>query len=258
MRAAGDAWWVGDTRRTPPVSSLRSEPPSSEVGFTRLRTNGNRKRVYPLSGRGGMGACGASREKKSIPASPTAPILVASPSAKGRAHEASCSVGRGAVSAVPVSHTGRRGLGSPPAEGDFRAPMPPKGSAKGRRRSATVGPVREIGHRDRGGLEAGRSARSRLAFVSGPRRGRSKNRRGGRSAERPIDYWPGTHRAPATPSCLRARGSLENGSRPGAFGARERGRMSAKCDPPAPPSCAILELMHGPPGTRELRSWPHS
>jgi hypothetical protein len=97
------------------------------------------------------------------------------PSAKGRAHEAFCAWGGVRCPPFPLHASGT--VEAPEARHGgaiLRALMPPKGSAKGRRGSATVGPVREIGHRDRGGLEVGRPARSRLAFVSGPRRAGAK------------------------------------------------------------------------------------
>ena len=114
-----------------------------------------------------------------IPPSQTHPILIASPSAKGRAHEASCSVGRGAVSVLPFRK--RRGGARNPVNGggDLSVRLSPENGAalKAGRGQPPVGPVLETGHRHRGG----RRRPMCQSCLCQPRRAGTHKSRGGRS-----------------------------------------------------------------------------
>ena len=131
-----------------------------------------------------------------------------SPPAKGRAHEASCSVGRGAVSADLPRKQGGGGSEARQRRETSAARHCPlkKGSAKGRRGPATVSADRETGT---GAVVVERPVGpqgDRLAFASGPRRGRCTNHRGGRSAERQQTDYPTRHSSSARhPLSLRGR-----------------------------------------------------
>ncbi len=151
-------------------------------------------------------ACIPCISPKLIPLSKTCEMMPSSPPAKGRAHEASCSVGRGAVSVLPFRKRGAEAAEARQRRAPSAAhPCPRRAVLKageGQPRLARTGKPAPGPWWSRGRP----SARSRLAFALGPGGAGAKTCRGGRSAERPIDYWLGTHRAPATPSPAWGRG----------------------------------------------------
>ena len=101
-----------------------------------------------------------------------------SPPAKGRAHEASCSVGRGAVS-VLLLRKQQGGARNPVNGGQPPSRLSPENGAalKAGRGQPPVGPVLETGHRHRGG----RRRPMCQSCLCQPRRAGTHKSRGGRS-----------------------------------------------------------------------------
>ena len=193
--------------------------------------------IATVAGRPVRGPRGTSPQL--IPPSQTTPILVSSPPAKGRAHEASCSVGRGAAPAAalnpegpdPLSRrSGREGRaparGTTPVSVGSRNPVPRGASAESARRhydrpwlydhpkpgGFKTSPIHRRGARQRAGdePEAHRSP-------GGERNAEAINAAAGARASAQQTTEQALTERPPPPSCLRAKG-------------RVLGKVMTRCD----------------------------
>ena len=152
------------------------------------------------TGRGGMRRF-RGHISPTYPPSQTDLILMSSPPAKGRAHEASCSVGRGAVSVLPFRKRGAEAAEARQRRAPSAAhPCPRRAVLKageGQPRLARTGKPAPGPWWSRGRLVRKEAASPSHSAQAGPEQ---KLAAAGARLSAPSDYWPGTHRAPATPS----------------------------------------------------------